>query len=139
MVDLTGPRSTVASLFDATCTITRDPQGTTDDVFDENTGQLTPPTGDTSTVYSGPTMIRPGGYAAQLRSEGDQIIESDTYRARLPVDAPLVAPGDIYTVDSCTSDPELVDQTFTVLAVTGGSLSVSRILTLQRRSRGPRL
>lgn len=139
MPDLTLARATAESVMDATCTITSDPEGVTDDVFDETTGRYTPPNPDTTTVYSGKCMIRPSTLGQNERVEGGAEQFIDRYDVRLPVTATGVQPGMVLTVNTTPSDPDLVGRTFTVIQIAAGTFSVTRILTVQARKTGPRV
>ncbi|GEM_PF-4837671 len=145
MPNLTGPRITVESRFDTTCRIDRDLEGHLDDILDETTLLLTPPTADAELVYQGRSMIRPAATgstrpgSSSSSEQGSQIQYLNIYRARIPADAPAVQIGDRYTVLNCDSDPTMNGSELTVIGITGGTYSVSRILTLQGRQRGPRL
>jgi hypothetical protein len=136
--ELTRARAAAEKLFDATCTITADREGHTDDLFNEATGVLTRPPDDTDTIYSGPCLVRPTqGLGQNRRAEGDAEQFIDRYDLRLPVTATGLAPGQIVTIDSAPNDPDVVDQQFTVLQVAGGSHAITRIVTLQLRTSGP--
>lgn len=136
--DLTLARATALSVMDATCTVRTDPQGRTDDLFDETTGEYTRPPDDQTTVYTGPCLLRPSQGLGQNRAtmgSAEQFV--DRYDLRLPVTATGVHPGDVATIDTSPNDPDMVGREFTVLQAAGGTYAVTRILTVQLRTEGP--
>lgn len=140
MPDLTLARAAAESLFDAECVVTRDRQGRADDFRDPTTGQLTRPSDDAGSAYSGPCLIRPSKGLGQNRPrEGGADQYLDRYDGRLPVTATGVGIGDVLTVTAAPNDPDLVDEQFTVLQISAGSHAITRMLTLQLRTRGPAL
>lgn len=137
-VDLTAARATAESVFDASCTIRSDPEQRTDDTFDQATGKLTRPAGDSTTVYSGACLVRPSVGLGQIRAPmggAEQFV--DRYDLRLPVTAVGLAPGQVVTIDTAPNDPDIVGNDYTILQVAGGSMAVTRIVTVQLRTPGP--
>lgn len=137
---LAAARATAEAVFDAACTITRDVEGTTDDVRDEANLTSTPPAADSTTVYSGPCLLRPptATTAAQAHRQGGAQIATEDLRARVPATV-TSRPGDILTVTASPNDPSLAGRSFDVTRVIAGSYAVTRMLLLADRARGPRL
>lgn len=142
-IDLTDARDVVDSVFEddgTECVITSDPQGSTDDMLDESTLALTPRTGDTTTVYTGPCLARPvQGFGQSQRQEGGTQQYLDTWRLRLPTTATGVDLGHLVTFTSAPNDAELLGRSFRITKRLGGSLSVSRLFLMEERERGPRI
>lgn len=145
MIDLTRSRTAAENVMVDECTITRDPQGVHDDVFDESTGRyLTPAATDTTTIYDGPCLVVATSTRANgQKSEGGQDIFRQEYRLRIPVVdghgndlIPLI--GDTVTITDSLNDPAMVGREFTAIEVLGGSSTVSRRIRMTSRTRGPR-
>jgi len=130
--------------MDDTCVIRRDPEGVTDDTFDEDTGELNPPDPDESTIYDADTLgdgdralggrckFSPSKSAIPNR-QGGLDIKVGEYNCGLPWDAPVVEIGDVVECLSSRRDPELVDKQFTVKDVVYSTFLVSRKLLLELR------
>lgn len=144
--DLSAAKEAVERLQDDSCIVTR----VSTAVFNETTGKLEYPApatiysaaslgeGGRSLADSGGTGGRcsvnyPSSARAQYRTEGGRQILDSTPEARLPVDAPLVREGDIFTVVSSRRDPQLVNQVFRVSDVIEKSMAVSRRIVLEKR------
>ena len=145
MIDLTRSRAATEAEMVDECTITRDPQGVHDDVFDEATlTYQAPAASDSTQVYAGPCMVVAMSTRAQGQlSEGGQDVFRQEYRLRIPVVdehgndvIPLI--GDTITVTDSLNDPAMVDREFTAIEVLGGTSTVSRRIRMTSRTRGPR-
>lgn len=140
MPDLTLARATLEAAFDAECVIVRDRQGHTDDLRDPSTLELIRPSDDSGTIYAGACLCRPvQGFGRTQRDEAGTVQYVDTWRLRLPVTADNVTVGDVVRFSVSPNDSQLLDREFTVSKIAGGSLSVSRILFINERQRGPRI
>ncbi len=140
MIDVTDARARTEADLPDRCTITRDEQGATDDVFDEATlSYLARPATDLSTVYDDVCSVSPegGDRAAGDDSEAGQDIYRDRYKARILTDA-VIQIGDVLTVTESVNDPTLIGRELTVVEVLGGTHVVTRRLRLTGRTRGPR-
>jgi hypothetical protein len=139
--NLAPARAQAESLFDGTCTIRRDPEGTGDDIRDEDNLTSTPPVGDTTVIYTGPSLLRPptASTGAQPAREGGADIAVEDTRARIPASVTTVRPGDVYTVDTSPNDLSLVGRQFEVMRVISGSWRVTCMLILADKSRVPRV
>lgn len=114
------------------CRITRDEQGSGDDVLDRATFKLTPPSPDTTTVYEGPCML---GVEVREREEAEG--GGDTYRRRwrirIPVSADLPLHNDVATMTEVheQGDQSMVDREFKVITASGGTFAVTRKVTVE--------
>ena len=145
MIDVTRSRAATEREMVDECTITRDPQGVHDDVFDESTGRYqTPPAADSTLVYDGPCLLSSlSAQGAGNAAEGGQDIYREQYRLRVPVLdqhgndlVPMI--GDTITITASLNDPAMVNREFTAIEVLGGSNTVSRRIRMVARVRGPR-
>jgi Family of unknown function (DUF6093) len=121
MATRTGPNLAFATktfrrFFDDTCRITVDagnPNDAADDVLDELTGELTPPTGSVRTIYSGACKFSP-----QLTSEprwaheGEGVEGKRFYNFSLPINTVTIPIGAKITVTSSRRDPRSVGEVF---------------------------
>jgi hypothetical protein len=128
-------RQRVLTTLTDTCSITNDPGGHYDDVFNETTGQLDP-TGQIVTVYSGVCSVRSMQVSPRvpLHEEiGGQVLANLMYRITLPAEGTEgVTPGQTVTVTAC-SDSSLVGRTFIVQRVAEGAWEPSRRLDTEDR------
>ena len=135
--DLTAARATAATVFDTTVRFTWDPEGDTDDIRDPDTGALTPPTGDATTVWTGEVMLRPERRLTSTKRTGGQSLVDDDHHARLPDDAPVIPPGAVATVLASESRARLVGRTFVTTKIEDGSMAVTQQVRLLAQPRGP--
>lgn len=145
--DLTSAREAVERLQDDACIVTR-PGGPA--VLNQVTGKMEAP--PPLTIYSAASTGEGGRSLADTdgtggrctvtyksnartdyREEGGRQILDSTPEARVPVDAPLIREGDIFTVVSSRRDPQLVTQEFRVSDVIESSWAISRRLVLEKR------
>lgn len=113
VVDLTAMQTRAARLLTDECLVTRDVDGTDDDVLDPATGLLVK-AGPTE-VYRGPCLIvRPGRVQSPPEREAGVDVYRLRHRLRLPHDAPPLEPRDQVKVTACRNDPAMVDRTFRV-------------------------
>ena len=122
-----------------TCTITRDPQGTDDDVLDPATLVLTPPGGDGATVYDGKCLVRIPRAPIAPDLAGRQDLGIVHIHARIPAAAPAPRRGDVFTLTAVgpEGDASLVGREMWVEAVTAASFLVTRQLVLVDYRRRP--
>lgn len=118
--------------MDDTCVITHDASGPGDDVFDQDTGTLTPPAPDTVELYDGRCLIRRESVGKVILEGGAYVGDRD-YVARLPASTPEVPRGATLTVTSSRRDPQLVGKVFRVLEVSIGTFLIARRVTLELR------
>jgi uncharacterized protein DUF6093 len=130
MPDLSAAAALVeANVMVDQCRVTRDVQGTGDDVFDEESMTLSPPSNDTTTIYTGKCSILPMNLqSADAVSAGIDEVTS-TYRIGLPLLAPVVLRGDTVTCTVSTRDAQLVGRKFRVKSSQKSSFAVWRLLT----------
>ena len=117
-----------------TGTLTRDSQGADDDVLDQTTGVLTPPTSDSTTVYTGKALIYPTGLTQSLQPEGGRAYTEKTYTLRLPWDAAEPRVGDVWVTTTAQNDPHLDGRPLRVLQVDYSSLLTSRNMVVEDRA-----
>lgn len=110
------------------CVITRPSED--EPVFDEDTGEYTE--GDPTDVFTGACFITPPrGVTEHEVGAGGKRMLVRLYRAKIPHDAPLPAPDDIFTVTASQYDPELVGRDLVVTNVDLSSVLVWRNLDLR--------
>jgi hypothetical protein len=145
--DLTFAQEAVERLQDDACIITRPSEPA---VLNQLTGKVENP--PPALIYSAAStgeggrsladadgtggrcsVSYPSNARASYREEGGRQVLDSTPEAKLPIDAPLVKEGDIFTVVSARRDPQLVNQTFRVSDVIEKSMAVSRRLVLEKR------
>lgn len=132
--DLGPLRLLIESRMIDTCTITRDPEGSGDDVLDQNTGALTPQAGDESTVYTGACLLYPAGRRQESQfTEGSRAVSEHSYDLRIPWDAAEPDVGDVVTLSVSTHDPTLVGRPLRVRSVARSTLLTSRDLVVEDR------
>lgn len=112
-------REIVARWLTDTCTIGR----TTTVAFDPETFQDVATAG--SAVYEGPCRVRP--LAAEQVAVGEASVPSRTHNVWLPWDTVTVKAGHVLTVTD-SDDPYMIDRTFTVTEVEGGTGTAYRKL-----------
>src|SRR5918911_2561400 len=107
-LNLSGVKRTIESLMDdtATCEITRDAEGTGDDIWDPVAGTYTPPPADTELIYEGSCMIGNRGGGADMERGGRYITESPCMIS-IPIDAPELMKKDRVLVTYSKNDPGL--------------------------------
>jgi hypothetical protein len=115
------------------CTITRDSEGTQDDVLDQSTGQLVRPVGEPTTVYSGKCLIYPKAFRVGEVEEGDVDVTTKPYAGAVPIGAPLPNYGDTFTV-TASRDPQMFGRVFRVINVLSDTFAVTHELELQDRA-----
>lgn len=112
------------------CAISRDPELTKDDAWDEVTGTYVPPVNDRISVYTGQCTIYPFSGVTQEEEEGAQEVAVSRYWLGVPMSAEVAAqPEDlvvITAVDLLQGDPKLVDQQFSVISQEYGTMQSSR-------------
>lgn len=114
------------------CIITRDPEGTGDDVWDEATGTYVKPPGDRQTLYDGVCSVYPMSPIAQEEERGGEEIAATKYWVGIPMSAEVTTrPEDqvqITAVDPEQGDPELVGQVLIVDSQEFSTLASTRRL-----------
>lgn len=116
------------------CTIIEDPAGADDDSLDQTTGLLTPPGGDTTTVYSGKVLIYNSDRIGNQTTEGGRGFVERIYTARIPWDSPIPHVGAVLTVTSAAHDQRLVGRPLRVEEVLSRSALTSRDMVVEDRS-----
>lgn len=116
------------------CTITWDPEGTTDDEFDPDTGTYTPPVDDERLIYEGPCSVYPDRVPSLDVSTGAPIT-IQRYRCRLP--ARVVPEVGMMLRLSRSLDASLLHRRFRIVGVERRSRLVNRIVTLEDPTQTP--
>lgn len=123
------------------CLITRDPELTTDDEWDEDTGSYAPPDGDHDEIYAGPASFYPFSAITQDGERGGEDIAETRYWVAIPVESNVICqPEDQITctaVDEEDGDPTLVDQVFVVDSQEFVTLASSRRFRCRRLEARP--
>lgn len=110
----------------------RDPEGTRDDVYDEETMQMVPVSDDSKRVYSGKCVIAAKDLQSNEAKEYAGQEAADTaYRIYLPWNVPDMAIGDVITCTASKYDKTLQGRRFRVISVTRTSFLVRRQATVQ--------
>lgn len=116
-------RSMVARWLTDTCTIN---DAAPAPVFDPETGYSS---AGGAAVYAGACRIRPAG--ASGRDVGDAPIVLHSYLVTIPWDAVGIAINQVVTITD-SDDPDMVDRTFRVVDVEGGTGNPHRRLTVEQ-------
>lgn len=117
-----------------TCIVYRDTEASADDTLDVTTGELTQPAGDTSTIYTGPCLLRTEHIQQRSDEEGGSYVARKLQAARVPVSAPPMVFGDLLVVTSAANDPQLVGRRGRVLDVEVNTFAVTRKVQLEDQS-----
>ncbi len=130
--DQTADRAAVEAEMLDSVIIERDAQGIGEDVLNQTTLELVPPTPDASTVYAGPCTLSPAT-SNTARTEGQRQDTRQEWNCRIPLAAPLPQYGDRATITAVHTggDATLVGARFMVNRVYSHTIGVSRRLTLQ--------
>lgn len=133
-LDLTTARAATETIMVDTCTITLDAAGADDDTLDQNTGALTPPDLDATTLYTGACLVRPADNVPRAVSEGGVAIVASLYEAILPHTAPAIPPGAVLTVTASEWNASLVDRVFRVRETIEATVHLRRRLLIEGRT-----
>ncbi|GAA1919815.1 DUF6093 family protein [Streptantibioticus ferralitis] len=138
-LDVSGVRRVVGRILDDKVEVWRDSDGRADDVLDEATGQLVPPSPEEVLVWDGLGAVMPLGRPAitkPLDGSVSQAPPTTDYQAVLPVDVPALRPDDVLRVAGSIRpdgprDPQLMGRRFRVSDANVGTYSVVRIVRIQ--------
>jgi len=133
-LDLSGVRRVVEGMLDDQLEVWRDPGGRTDDVLDEDTGELKSAEADGALVWAGSGAIVPLGQpaiTAALDRSVAVLPAATAYQALLPLDAPRTLDDDVIVVRGSTRDTQLVGRRFRVGDANVGTFAVVRVVRLQ--------
>lgn len=81
------------------CHIWRDPEGTGDDPWDEDSGTYTRPAPDSLDIYDGICMVYPAGGAATIVPEGGIETSKESYWVEVPVNNGFYKQGDYVQIN----------------------------------------
>ncbi|MDQ0934106.1 DUF6093 family protein [Streptomyces turgidiscabies] len=132
-LDLSGVRRVVEGMLDDQLEVWRDLGGRTDDVLDENTGELKAAGADGALVWAGSGAIVPLGQPAitvPLDSSVAVLPAATAYQALLPLDAPQILDDDVIVVRG-SRFTQLVGRRFRVADANVGTFAVVRVVRLQ--------
>lgn len=129
-INLDAARRALERLMDDQVTITRDPQQTDDDTFDQATGQYTPPVGDVTTVYTGKALVSGRANVGTQGNRAGGSFQVVDYTLQIPIAAPALRAGDWVQVTSSLRDSTQVNKKFQIVAPIGGTLVFTRKATL---------
>ena len=118
------------------CTISRDPDGKTDDLWDDVVGEYVSPPDDADTVYTGPCMIYPNS-AFTERSRGDVPENVTQYWLEVPREVTDLKPEDIVVCTVSANDPALVEKVFILDTEEVDTYAVSRRIRMHDRKPVP--
>ena len=119
-LDLSAAQEVIEDLLRDAGIVWRDPQGSDDDVLDEETGIWAPPDGDLDKIYEGPLKV---GHTSEEGDPKDLV--------SLPLSSPTILKGDWVQITGAYRDPELVGKWFRVQDVQWSTYAVSRKLEVQ--------
>ena len=136
-LDLGPARRRIEERMTDRCVITRDVEGTADDVFDEETGNLTPPVNDASTIYDGVALFTRLDNLAQGVVLGSVDEARDRYQVSIPFTATAVPLGSV-VIATATHDPRLLAKRFVVKSVAVGTHVARQRMTVELATPGPR-
>ncbi|MFE6718443.1 DUF6093 family protein [Streptomyces albidoflavus] len=137
--DVDGARRVVGRMLDDKLEVWRDSAGRSDDLLDETSGKLIPPSPDEELVWDGlGAVLRLGRPALTRPVEGARVVEPPTTdcQAVIPVDAPALRRDDVVRVAGSVRpggprDPLLVGRRFRVSDETVGTYTVMRVVRVQ--------
>lgn len=135
-LNLSGVQRVLEDLMADACTITRDVEGTGDDIWNPATGTYTPPPADIQVIYSGPCMISNRGGGGDTE-QGGQYLRESPYMISLPLDAPILIKKDKVLVTTSHRDPDLLNQEFSVDEPLYSTYAVSRRASMHLIIRTP--
>ncbi|MER8002100.1 DUF6093 family protein [Streptomyces sp. NPDC095613] len=129
----------VSRALDDKIEVWRDAAGRSDDILDEMTGKLVPPSVDEALVWDGLGAVLPLGrpaITAPMDGAVARVPPSSDYQAVIPVGAPELKPDDVLRVAGSVRrggprDPQLVGRRFRVSDASVGTYSVVRIVRVQ--------
>ena len=128
---------TFTRFLDDTCRIVRDfgnPNDSLDDVFDEETGSLTPPSPEGTTVYSGKCKFSPIlSSEPRYAQEGEGFEGRRYYNLSLLKATSNVKIGDTVTITSSRRDPASVGKVFHIREVVYTSWAIQRKCVMELR------
>lgn len=130
-LNLSGAKRVIESLMEGDeCIITRDTEGTGDDVWSSATGTYAPPPNDTTTIYSGKCIVSNSGSGSTAEYGGEYFVET-TYWLTVPLEADELRSEDIVTVTASLRDPELIDKIFLIKEPLFTTFAVSRRVRME--------
>lgn len=127
-LNLDGPRATVERLILVDqCEVTFDPEGTSDDTWDEETGTYTPPADDVQPLYTGDFAF--SAVNVTFQSEyGGNLEQQTAYQLSFPVSAPEFQPETVVTVTAVHTggDASAVGEVFRIEEELKATYTVTR-------------
>lgn len=133
-LDLTTARAAAETLMVDACTITLDAQGGDDDTLDQNTGHLTSPNPDTTSIYTGKCHFHASANVPRIMEEGGVSITTAAYEATIPSSAGVPPPGAVFTLTACAWDAAMVGRSWRVKQTVVATFNLRRALILEERT-----
>lgn len=112
--------------------LTRDEEGTEDDIFDPETGQYIKPGGDDQIWYEGKALLMTLNVFPSQREEGGGTSLSIDFQLHIPKNTPAMTLYDHLTVISCVRTPHLVGKLFRIRSLEDNTFSVSQAARIYR-------
>lgn len=127
------PRKKIESFMLDQVVVTRDPSAVYDDVLDENTGVLTPPSPDTTDVYTGKALIISTGIGQAEGVEGRPVELQGlrSYRAFFPVAVENLRVNDRVHVTLAYRDPQIDQVDFRIIGVHVETVGIYREVDME--------
>lgn len=113
--------------------VTRDATAVYDDVLNETTGVLVPPSPDTTTVYTGKALILSTGIGQAEGAEGRPVELQGirAYRAFFPVAVTSLRVNDRIQVTLAYRDPMIAQKSFRIVGVHTETVGIYREVDME--------
>lgn len=131
-LDLSGIKSFLEDQMTDEVLIVEDREGTTDDVFDRETGQYVTNDPDEAVVYSGKAVIMELNVFPSQTTEGGGTTLTVDYELQIPLETPKLSLYSRITVVKCDRTPHLVGTQFRVRSLQDNSFSISQAARVYR-------
>jgi hypothetical protein len=135
-MDLSGLRDFIEEEMSGDlCRITRDREGTTDDVYDEDAAEFEGDPGDEE-VYVGPAILITQGWQPAHQVAGGAELTTTAYKLSLPLDSPRMKERDVVEWLESRMNPFLIGQKFVVRELIDSTHVVSADAFVERVTTG---
>jgi hypothetical protein len=112
--------------------ITRDPEGTEDNIFNRETGEYDNPPGDNAVWYRGKAIVvQLNVFPSQAEDAGGTTLSTD-YEVHVPLETPRITLYDRILVTKCMRTPHLVGTEFRMRSNQDNTFSVSQAVRVYR-------
>lgn len=112
------------------CRVTRDPSGTSDDTFDQDTGAYTPPPSDVADVYEGKCLLTTQSNVGRGSGAGGGSFQIVGYRLQVPIASEEIKKGDWVELTSSKLQAEKVGMKFQVDKTEYKTMALTQAVTL---------